>query len=110
MRAMIIKSKTEWSALFREGIIYDGMVKAAADVEQGLLAVEAEWHSELVSELFENAGSHFDVTWGFNLYPDRTIEYNSLMNVKPNINHKDTDIYDEDLQTKIREVVDSWLI
>ena len=61
------------------------MIKGVADVKQGLLAVDAELHSDLESMLLEN-GSEQDYLWGFNLYPDETgddfIEFDSLINIR----------------------------
>jgi len=106
---MIIDSKTDWEFLFEGNIIHGDMVKAVVDIEQGLIAVEAEWHSELMTLLIEESGSNGNDTWGINLHPNKTIEYNSLINIKPGLN-RSMDIEDEGLQEKVNKVVYSWLI
>ncbi|CAN5296709.1 hypothetical protein BH09SUM1_BH09SUM1_09230 [soil metagenome] len=45
------------------------MVKAVADIELGLLAVDAEMHSDL-EQMLLNQGSKQGDLWGINVYPD----------------------------------------
>ena len=64
---------------------FGDMIKCVADVDKGLLAVDADLHADLERMLLEN-GSEQTSLWGFNLYPDETgddfIEYDSLINIR----------------------------
>ena len=88
------------------------MIKCVADVKQGLLAVDAELHSDLESMLLEN-GSEQDYLWGFNLYPDETgddfIEFDSLINIRSWQGNRSRDVEDENVREQIREIVSNYI-
>ena len=64
---------------------FGDMIKCVADVDEGLLALDAELHADLERLWLEN-GSAQENLWGFNLYPDEDgedfIEYDSLINIR----------------------------
>lgn len=88
------------------------MIKCVADVRQGLLAVDAELHSDLESMLLEN-GSEQDYLWGFNLYPDETgddfIEFDSLINIRSWKGNRSRNVEDENVRGQIREIVSKYI-
>lgn len=88
------------------------MIKCVADVKQGLLAVDAELHSDLESMLLEN-GSEQEYLWGFNLYPDETgddfIEFDSLINIRSWQGNRSRDVEDENVRGQIREIVSKYI-
>ena len=106
---MILTEKTDWLSLFHDNRHYEDIVKAVVDIKRRVMAVEAEWHSDLMTVLIDEGGSNGNDCWGFNLLSDRTIWYTSLINIKPNTSQRSVDIEDEELQSKIKEVVDLWL-
>ncbi len=57
----------------------DEMVKAVADVDKGILELNAELHSDLEQMLLEN-GSDQKSFYGFNIYFDGEIEYDFMIN------------------------------
>jgi Protein of unknown function (DUF5674) len=61
---------------------FGDLVKAVVDVERGVMAVDAEMHSDEEAELLRR-GSTQDALWGINLYPDQEgdafIEFDSMM-------------------------------
>ena len=86
----------------------DYMIKFVADLSQEILAYDAEWHADLETTLLE-AGSAQDDLWGFNYYPDTdTLEYNSLINVRPKVN-KSTDILIPEICEHIERVFQKWV-
>ena len=88
------------------------MIKCVADVKQGLLAVDAELHSDLESMFLEN-GSEQEYLWGFNLYPDETgddfIEFDSLINIRSRQGNRSRDVEDENVRGQIREIVSKYI-
>jgi hypothetical protein len=62
------------------------LVKAVVDVELGIMAVDAELHSDEEALLLER-GSEQRHLWGINLYPElageERIEFGSLINIRP---------------------------
>lgn len=65
---------------------FGDMVKAVVDVEQGIMAIGGELHSDEEAMLLEQ-GSLQRNLWGINLYPERPpsewIEFDSMINVRP---------------------------
>lgn len=92
--------------------LYVDMIKAVADVRLGILAIDAELHSDLEQLLLEN-GSLQDDLWGFNIYPelegDDFIEFDSLINIRPRQNNRSRDVEDESIRQRIREIVDNFV-
>ena len=65
---------------------FGDMVKAVVDVEQGIMAIGGELHSDEEAILLDQ-GSAQRHLWGINLYPDKPlnewIEFDSMINVRP---------------------------
>jgi len=89
--------------------LYVEMVKAVADVDAGILAIDAELHSDLEYLLIEN-GSDPNSLWGFNIFPDLFvtedfIEFDSLINIRPRQNNCSRDVEDASVRQSIRDIV-----
>ncbi len=65
---------------------FGSLVKAVVDIEKGIMAVDAELHSDEEALLLENGSRQKDL-WGINLYPgisgDGFIEFDSMINLRP---------------------------
>jgi len=90
------------------GNFYGDMIKAVADVDKGILAVDAELHSDLETLLLE-AGSMQESLWGFNIYPEIEgegfIEYDSLINIRPRQNNRSRDVENPAVRAAIVQIV-----
>lgn len=91
---------------------YGEMIKAVADVQKRLIAVDAELHSDLERLLLEN-GSSQESLWGFNIYPDLDgedfVEFDSLINIRPRQNNKSRDVEDPQIREKIVSIVNEYI-
>ena len=71
---------------------FGNLVKAVVDVDRGLIAVDAELHSDLEALLLED-GSKQRSLWGINLYPelqkDNFVEFDSIINMRPSQGNSD---------------------
>lgn len=88
---------------------FGNMVKAVVDVENELLAVDAELHSDLEALLLEG-GSKQKFLWGVNLYPElkgreEFIEFDSMINVRPSQDNRSRGVESEAIRKKISDVV-----
>lgn len=115
MESKLIHEKVmplELARMVREGY-YDGMIKLAVDVERGALAVGGEWHSD-AAEVLAKDGSEGNNVWGANLYPwkkpQERVVYTSLINLKPAIEHKKTEVIDPGLRARIRDIITRLLL
>lgn len=92
--------------------IYVNMVKAVVDIERGLVAIDAELHSDLESLLLQKGSKQKDL-WGINLYPDATgddfLEYDSMINLRPSQGNRSRGVESEPLRHKILTVVKNWV-
>lgn len=88
--------------------MFGDMVKAVVDVEKGLLAVDAELHSDLEALLLEN-GSEQKNLWGINFYPelqgDEFVEFDSMINMRPSEGNRSRGVESEVIRKKILTIV-----
>jgi hypothetical protein len=65
---------------------FGDMVKAVVDVEQGIMALGGELHSDEEAILLDQGSAQRNL-WGINLYPNNRdpqwIEFDSMINVRP---------------------------
>ena len=91
----------------------DEMIKAVADIDQGVLALNVPLYSDLEELLLENGSSQSSL-YGFNIYFDKEIEYDSMINPPrnreagyPRIGRY---VADPEARRKIQELVEKWII
>ena len=91
---------------------FGDMIKCVADVDKGLLAIDADLHADLERLLLET-GSLQTSLWGFNLYPDETgddfIEYDSLINIRSWQGNPVRDVLDQEVRGKIENIVEKFI-
>lgn len=91
---------------------FGDMIKCVADVDKGLLAIDADLHADLERLLLEN-GSQQASLWGFNLYPDETgddfIEYDSLINIRSWQGNPVRDVLDQEVREKIAGILNKFI-
>ncbi len=87
------------------------VIKFVVDIEQGIIAVGGELHSDAAELLIKQESDNRNL-WGGNLYPlkqkekDR-LEYSSLINLKPSQNNFSMDIQNKDVKLKINQIIKS---
>lgn len=88
--------------------MFGNSVKGVVDTARGLLALDAELHSDLEALLLQD-GSRQEDLWGINLYPelqgDDFIEFDSMINIRPSRNNRSRGVDDEQTRKKIIEIV-----
>jgi len=87
---------------------FGDMVKAVVDVEQGVMAVGGELHSDEEAALLDQGSQHKHL-WGINLYPDQPhpawIEYDSMINVRPSQGNRSRSVEHVDIREAIIAIV-----
>ena len=88
--------------------LFGDMVKAVVDVENEILAVDAELHADLESLLLQQGSKQANL-WGINLYPEfpenQFIEFDSLINIRPSVGNKSRNVENAQLCKRIIEIV-----
>lgn len=91
---------------------FGDMVKGVADVDKGLVALDAELHSDLEAMLLSQ-GSEQNSLWGFNLYPELEdedfLEFDSLINIRPAQGNRSRGVEDEHIQQKMKDLMAKWI-
>lgn len=87
---------------------FGNLVKAVVDVDKGLLAVDAELHSDLESLLLEKGSKQKNI-WGINIYPemqgDDYIEFDSMINMRPSQGNMSRGVDDAETRQKIIKII-----
>lgn len=97
-----------------ENFIDDDAIKGAVDIKNEVMAVDAQMHYECEQLLLENGSRQEDI-WGINLYLDSDniddmIEFNSMINIRPAQNNRSRSVENPEIQAKIKEVVQKWVL
>ena len=91
------------------GRMFGNLVKAVVDTEKGIMAIDAELHSDEEALMLEN-GSKQENLWGINLYPELEgedfVEFDSMINIRPAQNNRSRGVEDEETQKRIIKIVD----
>ena len=92
--------------------VYGDMIKGVVDVNQELLALDAELHSDLEGLLLKE-GSQQEALWGINLYPEADdedfLEFDSLINIRPRQGNRSRDVENEEIRERIRTIVNNFI-
>lgn len=87
---------------------FGDMVKAVVDIEQGIMAIGGELHSDEEAMLLEQ-GSQQRNLWGINLYPERPttewIEFDSMINVRPSGGNRSRYVEREEIRDAVIAIV-----
>ena len=87
---------------------FGDMVKAVVDVEQGIMAIGGELHSDEEAVLLDQ-GSAQRHLWGINLYPDKPldewIEFDSMINVRPSAGNRSRNVESSEMREAITKIV-----
>ena len=109
----IVKEKINISVL--RGMskkMFGNLVKAVVDVEEGIVVIDGELHADELAVLIEN-GSEQKNLWGINIYPEKKgedfIEFNSVINIRPNQGNHSRGVEDEQEREKIVGVVNKLI-
>ncbi len=88
--------------------LFGNLVKGVVDVDRGILALDAELHSDLEAALLQDGSLQRDL-WGINLYPDEPpenfLEFDSMINVRPSQNNRTRGVEDPATRQLILSVV-----
>lgn len=91
---------------------FGDLVKAVIDVHKEIIAIGGELHADEEVLLSEN-GSKRENTWGINLYPEKSkddwIEFDSMINIKPQYNNRSRGIEDVSIQKQIKSIVNKLI-
>lgn len=108
MKIIIDKIKTSELQEMTKNM-FGNIVKAVVDIDKEIMAVDAPMHADLEAQLI-NHDSDQENLWGINLYPEQFgsadfIEYDSMINLRPNQNNRSRGVEDLKIREKIIKIV-----
>jgi hypothetical protein len=113
MEIRIVKvpvSRTELSEFAKQQ--FGEMVKAVADIEQGIMALGGELHSDEEAMLLDQGSAQRNL-WGFNIYPEKRgpdwIEFDSMINVRPSSGNRSRYVERAEIRQAIIDVVNQLI-
>jgi hypothetical protein len=87
---------------------FGDMVKAVVDVEQRMMAIGGELHSDEEAVLLDQGSAQKNL-WGINLYPDQPIaewiEFDSMINVRPSGGNRSRNVEQAEIREAITAIV-----
>jgi hypothetical protein len=104
-------SRAELSSM--SAMMFGDMVKAVVDIKRGVMAVDAELHSDEEAFLLERGSAQEDL-WGINLYPalhgSDFVEFDSVINLRPSKGNRSRGVEDRTVRERILEIVGSTVV
>jgi hypothetical protein len=83
---------------------YESMIKIAVDIRRSILAGGGEMHADCETVLLDD-GSEQDDVWGANWYSaEQRIEFESLINIRPQVGNRSILIQNEDVRKQVESV------
>lgn len=87
---------------------FGDMVKGVVDIEKEIMAIGGELHADEEAFLLDRNSEQSNL-WGINIYPDIPmpdgLEFDSMINIRPNQNNKSRGVEDKTVQEKITAIV-----
>lgn len=87
---------------------FGDMVKAVVDVEQDIMAIGGELHSDEEAMLVDHGSQQVNL-WGINLYTEKPaeewIEFDSMINVRPSGGNRSRDVESTEIREKVTRIV-----
>ncbi|OGI78659.1 hypothetical protein A3C57_01955 [Candidatus Nomurabacteria bacterium RIFCSPHIGHO2_02_FULL_33_12] len=91
---------------------YSTMIKGCVDIENEKVAIGGDYHIES-SEVLTNVGSKIENVWGFNIRfeenPDGVLEFDSMVNIKPNIGNRSRSISNSEVIDKASIIINKFI-
>ena len=89
--------------------MFESLVKAVVDIEQGIMVVDASMHADEEFLLLEN-GSQQENLWGINLFPDKWgkedfIVFDSMINLRPSQGNRSRSVENQKIREQIITIV-----
>ncbi|MCL4417200.1 MAG: DUF5674 family protein [Patescibacteria group bacterium] len=107
---LIIKKRATKKDVQKIAEDFEGYIKVVVDVEKGILTGGGERHFDGEQKLLRE-GSKQENLWGggFDL-ETKEIDYNSIINLRPNQNNPSRDILSERIRKKFDKIVKKLLL
>ena len=105
----IIRSKATRDQIEQMLEELDPIIKLAVDIDREILAGGGQMHADCEATLLEDGSRQEDI-WGANWIPaTQTIEFEALLNIRPNQHNLSMAIQDAAIKSKVESIVRNLL-
>lgn len=102
---LLLKTKIDEKDLEKVAEDLDGYVKFVVDIEKGVLTAGGTRHF-MGEELLLRNGSKQEYLWGGGVdLETNEIDFDSMINIRPNDNNSSREVLDKDLRNRIEKIV-----
>lgn len=107
---LIIRKKTIPKQIQKMAKDFDGYIKLVVDVEREILAGGGERHLDGEQKLLAD-GSKQENLWGGGIdWETKEIDYNSIINLRPNQNNPSRDILSSEIRKEFDKIIKELLL
>src|SRR3989338_2207625 len=107
---MIIRRRANGSELNKIAEHFKGYIKVVVDIEREMISAGEDRHVDEEKELLDD-GSHQINLWGGGLdLETKEIDYNSMINLRPNQDNPSRDVLSLEIRQKIDRIVKKLLL
>ena len=107
---IILSKKATEEQIKKMGYEFGSYIKVVVDIEKGILAGGAAMHYDEEQMLLEY-GCKQENLWGGGIdFTTNTIDYNSMINVRPNQENASRDILSMEKRDKFKSIVEKLLL
>lgn len=109
-QTLVITKKASKEEIEKMARHFSGYIKVVVDIERGVLCGGADRHADEEKILLEQ-GSEQKNLWGGGFDAEtKEIDYNSVINLRPNQNNPSRDILSGDIRDKFANIVKELLL
>ena len=105
MAVVLIKDQVNGEDLKIAQEEYGDFIKINIDIETGLMTIGGEWHADGEKVLLENGSKQIDIWGGGINMIDKSIDFNSLINIRPGQDNNSQEILDKKVREKFAKVL-----
>lgn len=107
---LIITKKATEEEIKKMSYEYGNYIKVVVDIKKGILAGGAAMHYDEERTLLEH-GSRQENLWGGGIdFDTDIIDYNSMINIRPNQNNLSRDIQSQEIRDKFKAITEKLLL
>ncbi len=107
---LIITQKASPKEIEKMAVDFDGYIKLVVDIDKEIFAGGGERHVDAEQLLLRSSSSQKDL-WGGGIdWETKEIDYNSIINLRPNQNNPSRDILSADIRKKFDQIIHKLLL
>ena len=105
MAVVLVNEKVTKEDIKNASEEYGEYIKVDIDIKTGAMTIGGEWHADGEKVLLESGSRQSDIWGGEINLRDNSIDYNSMINVRPGVDNNSQEILDREIRDKFSEIL-----